>query len=89
MQIAACANLLNSDMIFGHGRFNKHHQRIAIFDRRNTMCIHIGNNNMWMENYVGLSMRGRKAPHAHKNQTAELMRSNSLRITEADACKYR
>lgn len=46
-------------------------------------------NNMWMENHVGLSMRGRKAPHAHKNQTAELMRSNSLRITEADACKYR
>lgn len=42
-----------------------------------------------MENHVGLSMRGRKAPHAHKNQTAELMRSNSLRITEAEACKYR
>ena len=41
-----------------------------------------------MENHVGLSMRGRKAPHAHKNQTAELIRSNSLRITEADACKY-
>ena len=32
MQIAASANLLNSDMILGHSRLNKYHQRISIFD---------------------------------------------------------